>query len=159
MKVVSDTSPLCHAIWIGEAEILPALFGTVVIPTGVAAELASGGAPQPVRSWITEPPGWLEIRTVHVEETPPALARLHRGEREALLLARQSNARLVLLDERAARRAAEALGLKVMGLLGVLDQAARRGWLDFADALDRLVATGFYLTPDLIETLLKRHQE
>lgn len=84
---------------------------------------------------------------------------LHRGEQEALYLAHRSGADLVLLDERAGRRAAEALGLKVMGLLGVLDQAARRGLLGFASALDRLVATDFYLTAELVETFRRRHED
>jgi predicted nucleic acid-binding protein len=159
VRVVSNTSPLCHAVWIGEADILPALFGRVIIPGRVAEELASEGAPQSVRSWIAQPPGWLEVQKVELEDTPPLPARLHRGELEALFLGRKLNADLVLLDERAARRAAEALGLKVMGLLGILDQAARRGWLNFSSALERLVATDFYLAPQLVETFLRRHEE
>jgi len=140
VRVVSDTSPLCHAVWIGEDAILPALFRRIIIPTGVAEELAAQGAPEVVRAWIARPPEWLEIQEV-VGKAPAALDRLHRGEREALLLARQLEADLVLLDERAARRAAEGLGLRVMGLLGVLDEAAREGWVDFSSALDRLIAT------------------
>lgn len=158
MKVVSNTSPLCHAVWIGEEAILPALFGRIIIPGAVAEELAHEGAPPPVRSWISEPPGWLEVHTVAVEATPPILDRLHRGEREALLLAQQLNADLVLLDERDARRAAEALGLRVMGLLGVFDEAAHRGQLDFSTALDRLVETDFYLSAKLIETFRGLHE-
>ena len=158
MKVVSDTSPLCHAVWIGEAAILPALFGRIVIPIGVAEELADEGAPGVVRSWIAQPPDWLEVRAVAVGKTLPALNRLHRGEREALILARQLDADLVLVDELAARRAAERLGLRVMGLLGVLDEAARRRRLDFSSALDRLVATDFYLSPQLIEAFRRMHE-
>lgn len=158
MRVVSNTSPLCHAILLGETRLFPALFGEIAIPAGVAEELASEGAPQPVRDWIARPPGWLQVHAVAAAESAPGLESLHRGEREALVLALRSGASFVLLDERAARRAAEALGLRVMGLVGVLDLAARRGWLDFPSALDRLVATGFYLTPRLVEALVERHR-
>jgi predicted nucleic acid-binding protein len=50
--VVSNTSPLRHAVWIGEVEVLPALFGRIVIAARVAGELASRGAPEAVRSRI-----------------------------------------------------------------------------------------------------------
>lgn len=155
MRVVS----LCHAVWIGEEAVLPALFGRIIIPTGVAEELAHEGAPPPVRAWMAEPPEWLDVRSIAVEApSSSALARLHRGEREALMLARQLDADLVLLDERAARRTAEALGLRVMGLLGILDEAARRGWLDFSATLDRLVKTDFYLSSQLIESFRRLHE-
>lgn len=159
MKVVSDTSPICHAVWIGEDEVLPRLFGSITIPTGVAEELAHSGAPNPVRSWIAEPPEWLEVQAVTpTGASSSALGRLHRGEREALILAQQLDADLVLMDERPARRAAESLGLRVMGLLGILDEAARRGWLDFSSALDRLVETDFYLSPKLVEAFRNLHE-
>lgn len=158
MKVVSNTSPICHAVWIGEEAILPALFGKVVIPEAVASELAHPEAPPVVRSWISDPPDWLDIQKVGLKKAAPALDRLHRGEREALLLAQQLDADLVLLDERPARRAAETLGLRVMGLLGILDEAAHRGHLDFSSALDRLVATDFYLSAQLLASFRELHR-
>ena len=158
MKVVSNTSPICHAVWIGEEAILPVLFGRVFIPEAVASELAHQGAPPAVRSWISDPPDWLDIQKVGLEIAAPALGRLHRGEREALILAQQIDADLVLLDERQARRAAETLGLRVMGLLGVLDEAARRGHLDFSSALDRQVATDFYLSAQLLASFRELHK-
>lgn len=159
MKVVSDTSPLCHAVWIGEQQILPRLFGKIAVPLGVAEELAHPGSPAVVRSWIAQPPDWLEVQEATAERgAPSALARLHRGEREALILAQGLKADLVLVDERPARLVAEALGLPVMGLLGVLDEAARRGWLDFSSALDHLLETDFYLSPKLVEAFRRLHE-
>ncbi len=60
--VVADTSPIRYLLVIGEIEILPALFGTVIIPTVVRDELCHPRAPEAVRTWIQAPPLRLEPR-------------------------------------------------------------------------------------------------
>ena len=62
MIVVSDTSPLNYLVLIGHVEILPTLFGRVLVPPAVMAELQQSGTPEPVRRWAGMPPGWLETR-------------------------------------------------------------------------------------------------
>jgi uncharacterized protein len=59
-----------------------------------------------------------------------ASARLDLGETQALALALELRADVVLLDERLGRRVAHALGLRVTGLLGALILAKRRGHID-----------------------------
>jgi predicted nucleic acid-binding protein len=54
--VLSDTSPINYLILTGEIEILPALFGQVVIPTAVLQELQHAGTPAEVQQWISKPP-------------------------------------------------------------------------------------------------------
>jgi len=153
---VADTSPICYLVLIGEVDLLPALFSEVVIPRAVATELSDPRAPAPVRNWWQEPPDWIGIAERGNEEPPEGLRRLHRGEREAILLAERLEADFVLLDEKAARRAARALGLPVMGLLGVLAAAANRDLVDVPRALDRLHRTNFRVSPALLGDLLKR---
>ena len=60
MIVVSDTSPLHYLVLIDCGEVLPALFGRVIIPEAVARELESGGAPEKIRKWLATEPKWLE---------------------------------------------------------------------------------------------------
>jgi predicted nucleic acid-binding protein len=48
MVAVSDTSPICYLVLIGEIEILPKLFGRVLVPQAVLAELRNEDAPEPV---------------------------------------------------------------------------------------------------------------
>ncbi len=50
---------------------------------------------------------------------------------------------VILLDEKAAWRVAVGRGLQVTGLLGVLGEAATRGLVDLATAIDRLRTTSF----------------
>jgi len=63
MIVVADTGPLNYLILLGHIEVLHILYGEVVIPPAVQDELLDPSAPEPVRSWISSPPPWLEIRT------------------------------------------------------------------------------------------------
>lgn len=51
MLVVADTSPLNYLVWIGLSDLLPALFGRVVVPPEVIAELSAADAPSVVRAW------------------------------------------------------------------------------------------------------------
>jgi predicted nucleic acid-binding protein len=64
MIVVADTSPINYLLLIKEIDILPKMYGTVVIPPAVQEELLRPVATEIVRAWIGEAPAWLEIRSV-----------------------------------------------------------------------------------------------
>lgn len=158
MVVVSDTSPLNYLVLIEEVALLPRLFEAVVIPQGVRDELAAQEAPAPVRRWVRQPPPWLQISMVQ-DSDDPELASLHRGEREALLLAERLQADAVLLDEWMAREIASQRGLSIIGLIGVLNGAAAQGLIDVAQAVDRLRATSFRASPALYRWLLEQERK
>jgi predicted nucleic acid-binding protein len=73
----------------------------------------------------------------------PLLLRLDPGERAAIVLAASLKVDVILMDDRAGVAAAKAKGFAVVGTLGILDAAARRGKVDLAQALDRLRETTF----------------
>lgn len=156
MIAVTDTSPLCYLVLIGEIDLLPALFSEVLVPPGVAAELADSRAPAAVKEWWKQPPGWIRLDDPGDAPPPEEVRRLHRGEREAILLAQRGGADMVLLDEKAARGAAKALGLPVMGLLGVLAAASAQGRVDVVQAVERLRHTNFRVAPALLKDRLLR---
>ncbi len=80
MIVVADTSPINYLLLIQEIDVLPKMYGRVVIPRAVQHELQQPVAPGVVRTWIKAAPSWLEIRTPR--DTPDAsLAKLDPGER------------------------------------------------------------------------------
>lgn len=64
MIVISDTAPLNYLVLIGCQDILHDLFGRVIIPQKVFAELQRIETPAKVRSWVDNRPAWLEIRSV-----------------------------------------------------------------------------------------------
>ena len=81
------------------------------------------------------------------------------GERAVIILAFKLNADLVLIDDRAAAAEAAKLGLRVTGTLGIFDQAAKDGLIDFASTVRRLQSTNFRVAPAVIDHLLREHAE
>jgi predicted nucleic acid-binding protein len=155
MRVVADTGPLHYLILIDQIELLPRMLGSVSIPAVVRDELDQAMTPERVRRWIANPPPWLAIVPAPMPGTDPTLAALDEGERAAILLAGESHAGLLLMDERAGVAAARARGLLVTGTLGLLDRAARRGLVDLETAVMALRATNFHVRPALLEVLLE----
>lgn len=81
MIVVADTSPFIAFVSIGLIEVLPILFGRVLIPPEVAAELAVENRPPAVRQFMGAPPAWL---TVQSPASPVTIHGLHPGELTAI---------------------------------------------------------------------------
>ena len=136
------------------------LFTQLLLPGEVLAELLDQGAPSLVRAWASAPPPWISIRVPPESYRSGAgdgLDRLHPGERAAILLAESVDAALILVDERSARRVAAGRGLRVTGLLGVLVEAANRGFVDLATAVDRLTKTNFRYSPGLLKSAWERY--
>ena len=158
MIVVSDTSPLCYLLLIEGIEVLPQLFERVIIPQKVRDELLAPDAPKVVQEWISQPPDWLEVQTV-TGQFDPALNQLDVGEQEAITLALQLKADLILLDDLAARHIATGLQQDIMGLLGILGSAAEKGLINFSAAITRLQQTTFRASPKLIESLLQQYRK
>jgi len=151
MIVVSDTSPLSYLVLIELHDLLPKLLNRVLIPEAVHRELLSAGAPEPVRRFLAEAPGWLEVRPSPETSNPPG--HLDSGERDAISLALLVRADMVLLDERKGRQAAREHGLRVSGTLGVIRAAAHRNLVTLEDALARLEKTNFRASPRLLKIL------
>lgn len=156
MIVVADTSPLVALVNIGHVDVLPRLFGSLTIPGQVAAELAGPERPQAVRNFIGNPPAWLIIRKP--AKIAP-LPRLHAGEQEAISLALELKAHLLLIDERDGRKAAIQRGLPTVRTAALLTQAADQGLLDLKQAFDRLRNTDFRIPGRVLDALLRQHNE
>ncbi len=153
LLVVCDTSPVNYLVLIRHDHVLPKLFDRVLAPPAVLAELRHKGAPANVRQWSDPAPSWLEVRA------PAALISglsLGRGESEAISLARELAASVVLIDERRATDAAERLGLFVTGTLGVLEAAAAKRLIQLPDAIAALRQTSFRCTERLYQEALER---
>ncbi|MEW6129464.1 MAG: DUF3368 domain-containing protein [Acidobacteriota bacterium] len=150
MIVIADTSPINYLILIGYTDILRDLFSQVILPQAVWKELNSADAPEVVRNWVNQRPEWLVIETV--EQIDEALNELDEGEKEAIALAQELGCDLLIIDEKRGREKAVSRGLKVVGTLGVLDQA--RNLIDIEDAVRRLQQTSFRASPKLWKHLL-----
>jgi predicted nucleic acid-binding protein len=153
--VVADTSPLNYLVLIHQINLLPDLYGRVLIPESVLEELSAIETPQLVRNWATNLPEWIEVSPA----TPiddAGLTRLHAGERDTISLALNVHADAVLLDERRGRQEAENRGLKLIGTLGVLVAAHKRGLIDLRVTIDALRQTSFHASPKLLASIVDR---
>ncbi len=161
--VIADTSPINYLLLIGEVAILPQLYGQVLIPPEVLAELSDADAPPEVVQWVRLRPIWLQTRQVRIVQDDPALRQLDPGERAAILLAQQEAGTLLLIDDAAGRSEAIRRGIPSTGTLGILRAAAIRQMLDLPTALRNLATTNFRVSQRLIAELLaednarKRH--
>ena len=128
--------------------MLAPLYQRVLVPQSVAQELQRNNTPAAVRTWITQPPAWCEIRPDPPAD--PTLIFLDFGERNAIRLALSVCANRLLIDDLAGRAEADRRRLRVTGTLGVLIDAAWAGLLDFEQALEQLRQTNFYLSERVI---------
>lgn len=160
MIVIADTTPLRHLIAIGKADLLRTLYGTVIIPAAVWNELHAESTPVLVKTWLAAAPDWVDIRSPRKTAVDdPWLSVLDPGERDAIRLAIDLKADLLLMDDREGRACALSLQLPVTGTLGILERADTLHLLqDFEQTLADLETSGFYLSARLRDAAIGRHR-
>lgn len=158
MTVVSDTTVLIALARIGQFELLRRLWGRIIIPERVYEEVGRGATGRP-ETLAAASAGWVAVREVQDRKSVAMLAgSLGREEAECLVLAGEVDADLLLLDDRRARTAAERAGFQVIGTLGALVLAAKRGLLDPGEVpamIDVLRRTQFRLGEKVVRKALE----
>jgi predicted nucleic acid-binding protein len=152
MIVIADTSPICYLLLIEQIDLLPRLYGQVIISTVVQTELTDPSSPAVVQQWINQPPTWLQVINNPAEAT--GLAHLDAGERSAISLTEALNADLLLIDELLGRRTAKQRGIRVTGLLGILQAASKQQWIDLPIVIQQLRQTSFRASESLFQMVL-----
>jgi predicted nucleic acid-binding protein len=155
--VVADTSPIFYLLSLDHIDLLPRLFGKVFIPDAVHDELCHPAAPTMVREWVARLPDWAVVTSVEALDDD-AFRPLGAGERAAITLALALHADLILIDERKGTNVALSKGFEVTGTLGVLGLAARRGFVNLADAFARLKRTNFRYRQEIMDELLDQQK-
>jgi predicted nucleic acid-binding protein len=148
--IVSDTSPIRCLAHLELLHLLQELYVEVTVPPAVADELAHGRS-QPHCDVAAL--GFVTIRAPQSEKNLADLSRqVDPGEAEAIALALESGATLLLIDEVRGRRVANRLGLNVVGTAGMLLEAQERGLVSSAaDCLIRLRdENAFYVSDTLL---------
>lgn len=153
MIVVADASPLRYLILIEHVHVLHDLYGRVVVPPAVIKELDQERTPELVRRWLSNKPDWLHVQGPR-EPFFSVRAILGPGECEAIAIAAELSADVLLMDDRAARIEARRLNLAVLGTLRVLADAAEHDFADLRVAFDRLRQTNFRASEELMHRLL-----
>ncbi|MUL37305.1 DUF3368 domain-containing protein [Gloeocapsopsis dulcis] len=160
MIVVSDTSPITNLAAIGQLDLLRQLYAVIIIPTAVYNEMVNLDKIVPGAAEVQTLP-WIQAQTVtdaqRVKDAQTSQSNIDLGEAEAIILALELNANLLLMDERRGRVLAVDLGLNVAGLLGVLLQAKRNGLISIVKPLmDQLIKqVDFRVSSQLYVTILQ----
>lgn len=158
MLIISDTSPITNLIQVGKLDILEQVFGQIIIPEKVYEELS---VYEKQREAI-ENRNWILVKKVKDRDEVISLEKqLDSGEAEAIVLAKEMNVDLLIVDERKGRKIAEEYGLKIIGLLGVLIQGKKKGYLkELKPILDKLIEEiGFRVSEKLYNRILKEVDE
>ncbi len=158
-QVVVNATPLIALALIGKLDLLQQLYGQVIMPSAVEAEVFAGGPRGIGRSEIQEAT-WLHAVSLQDPQRADLLADLDRGEAEVIALAQELNADLVILDERLARRHARRAGLTLTGTLGVLLKAKQVGQVGaVAPLIEQLRLGGIRLSDAVIAEVLELADE
>ena len=155
MIVVADTSLFVALANIGQLDLLPRLFGRVLIPPQVRANSSRPSDPKRFgRSWPPLPSGSKSRPRWRSNRSPICTW----GRRPPLALP-EMPAELLVIDETQGRKAAGDRGLTVTGTIGVLEAAAKRGLVRLEDEFERLKRMGFWVNPKLLDARLALFRE
>lgn len=156
MRVVSNTSPLILLSKIERLELLIQLYGEILVPPAVFAEIEEKPGPEVDAIRRVKEAGQIRVQSVADGDLRDVPAELGPGERESIALALGTGAELILLDDQEGRVLARRRGLAVSGTVGVLVEAKIRGHLaSVRTELDRLVDVGFWLAESLYDRVLR----
>jgi predicted nucleic acid-binding protein len=153
-RVVVNTTPIIALSLIGELDLLRSLYGQVVVPPSVEAEVLAGGR-DGIGSSELQAASWVRVASLQDPRRADLLADLDRGEAEVLALALELDADLVIIDERLARLHAKRLGLRLTGTLGVLLRAKQLGHVKaVAPLMGRRRQGGIHLSDRVVAKVL-----
>lgn len=154
MIVVSNTTPILSLYKIGQLELLESLFSQVTVPKAIYNEIAIlGKEGYDVLDSVSY------IRVVEVQNKIAASmlrSQLDYGEAEVIVLAAELGADFLILDEKKARKIAQANSQKVIGTIGILQAAKRKGFIsDVKTQLDALIASGIWIDRKLYQSVVQ----
>lgn len=128
-KVIVNSTPLIALAKCDQLELLKKMYGRIIIPDAVYREVTEKG--DIVAHRIAAARDWIDVRRINPDmDRRMYKVKLHDGEVEVMLLAQETRADTVVIDDNAARKTAEYLGLPLTGTLGILIRAKQRGLLD-----------------------------
>lgn len=127
MIVISDASVFMNLAVIGHLHLLPSIFHKIIIPQGVYDEIVIKGWGKAGSKEVKDA-AWIEIKRCSDHKTLNKLLEvLDKGEAEAITLALEIKADLLIVDEKRGRLIATEMEVRITGLLGVLLIAKQQG--------------------------------
>ena len=163
-KVLCNTSPVIGMISIGRLSLLRELFSEIIIPEAVYKELCAGSSIhqkeiEQVEDWVSK--GYFKIYKVkNAEMVRRMYGKLHFGELEVIVAAKELGVKVAIIDEKAARKMASEFLIDTIGILGILLLGKRRGLISCEKPdIDQLRMNGYRISDELYYQILDKAGE
>jgi hypothetical protein len=158
VTVVADSSPLIILAKLNCFELLQKLHSTLCISTEVYSEVVVAGAGLPGAAQVATAT-WIEVKSI---QDPAILVAAKKktglgvGELSTIILAKETKAQVVILDDHKAREFARAERIQVRGTVGILETLYRRGYLtDLRAVFQQLLTNDVYIDRRLLNRRLQ----
>ena len=164
IEVICNTSPLIGLLTIDRLYLLCEIFKCVFIPQAVYEELCAKTIThqddiEKIKGYVRE--GKLTLCQVENQKMVKAMyGRLHYGELEVIVGAKEKGIPLAIIDDLAARKMANDLLIDTIGVIGLLCLAKNEGLIDSVKKdLDKLRDNGYYISDGLYCEALRKAKE
>lgn len=158
MKVVCDTNVIIDLSNIRSLDLLKDLFDEVLIPDEVREELIAGEKggieDADIKKAVTE---WISVKEVEDRFALENMkVHIDKGESACIVLYKEIDADLLAINDLKARGVAHALGIRIIGTLGILLLAKEKGLIQkIQPVIDELRKIGAYMSNSLYNRILK----
>lgn len=147
--IISDTSCLIALSKIDKLDILRKLYQEVIITREVQNEFGDSLPAQIIISEVKNKKKQIEIET-----------RLDKGEASSIALALEISNSTLIIDEVKGRKIAKSLNINIIGTIGVLILADKKGLVkDVMGIILKMVNKGFRLSDKLIDQLIDKYKK
>ena len=154
-KIVSNTTPILSLLKLDKLELLQKLYQQIYIPAEVFKEIEAGRSKKYYKDLSSI--DWIKIKEIQDKQAIKYFLDLDAGEAEAIVLATELNADLILLDEKLGRFHARYANLKVTGTIGILARAKSDGFVEnLKPLLKELSDNGIWISQKLKNEILKK---
>ena len=158
LRVVSNTTPIISLLKLDRLELLQKLYNQINIPKAVFNEIEAGKNKAYYKDLSKIE--WININPIQDTNALKYFLDLDDGEAEAIILATEIEADLIIIDEKLGRFHAKHADLKITGTIGVLMKAKKEGYLkEIKPLLDELTEKNFWINENLKQDILKRVNE
>lgn len=159
-KVIVNTTPLIALCHVGQLDLLKKLYGEIIIPQAVYREL-SEKKESICKKQVDASLNWICVEKIENKMAKSMFkTQLHDGEVEVMILAKEKNADIVIIDDANAKKHAKYLKLPVTGTLGVLIKAKQQGYImELKPIMQEMIDKNIYISENLMKFCLEQVNE
>ena len=159
-NVIVNTTPLIALCHVGQLDILKKLYGGIMIPQAVYGEL-SEKKESICKKQVDDALDWIRVEKIENEMAKSMFkTQLHDGEVEVMILAKEKNSDIVIIDDANAKKHAKYLKLPVTGTFGVLIKAKRQGHIsELKPIIQQMIDKNIYISEKLMKLCLEQVNE